>query len=231
MQNHEITAPMNTPAPLLTRNSHTIAHLRALARGAMLQHYLKIGDYLLDQYFDGDAQLYGDNRRNKEVGFDALLADHMQDLDDMGLKATVLRNCIRAFIVWRGLAEDVRKDLDFSDLYALAPVANLTERAKLAQDAVQGAWNNRQVMQAVQAHHQAERRGKKKLGRPTQPMTVKHVAEFMRAAKHLPAQAAHLHPLSVDQREQLRSDVEAVRKKLAKIDAMLDSLAAVKPAS
>jgi hypothetical protein len=220
-------APSPT-APLATRNHATLEHLRNLARGSILHHYLKVGDYLLGSYFDGDAQLYGDHRRSKEAGFEALLADHRAELADLGLQPGVLRNCVRAFIVWRALPDDTRLRLDFTDLSALAPVEDLAGRSKLAHQAVQAGWSTRELTHAVQEHQAGLRKGKKKLGRPTQPAALKHIGALVRAGHKLPTQASHLHALNPTQRQKVRAEVAALQARLVKVAGLLDGLPGAK---
>ena len=218
------TLPATTPPHLVERNDATLVRLRNLARGSILKHYLKVGEYLLDTYFENDAQLYSDKRRNKEAGFDALLTDHRDDLADMGLQPGVLRNCIRAFIVWRALPETTRAGLDFTHLHGLAPIGDLGTRNKLAQQAVDANWTKREVQGAVLKVQVEQRRGKKKLGRPKSPAAIKQVAGVIRAVRHLPTQVAHLAGLSEAQRVLVRADVTEAHAKMAKILALLDGL-------
>ena len=214
-----------TPPHLAERNSATLVRLRNLARGSILKHYLKVGEYLLDTYIEHDAQLYADKRRNKEAGFDALLSDHRDELADMGLQPGVLRNCIRAFLVWRALPEETRASLDFTHLHELAPIADLSTRNKLAQQAADANWSKREVQGAVQKVRGEQRHGKK-LGRPTSPAALKQVAGVTRAAQKLPTEATHLAGLSGAQRGLVRTDVLAVHAKMAAILALLDGLPA-----
>ena len=216
--------PNTLAVSIQSRLDATIAHLQELARGSILRHYLKVGEYLLDTYFDGDAQLYGDNRRNKEAGFDALLGDRRAELAEMGLQPTTLRNSIRAFIVWRALPDATRSALDFTDLYSLAPVADLPAREKLANEAVQEGWSTRQVVDAVQQYQKAHKKPGARTGRPRLPVAFKQVAALVRAGEKLPTRASQLGALSAEQRVELRAGAVALRARLEVLAGLLDGL-------
>lgn len=223
MTETQLVLPAAT-TPVVKRNLATLDHLRNLARGSLLKHYLKVGDYLLDTYFDGDAQLYSDKRRNKEAGFDALLNDHRSDLTDLGLQPGVLRNCIRAFIVWRGLPEATRAGLDFTHLRELSPIGDLGTRNRLAQQAVEASWSKREVKGAVLKVQAEARRGKQKLGRPRSPAPLKQMAGVIRALQQLPTQSSQLAVLTPAQRVLVRADLIEAQGRLAGLLSLLDGL-------
>ncbi len=213
---------------LAQRNAQTLDHLHKIARGSLLHHHLKVGDYLLTTYFDGDAALYSDTRRNKEAGFDALLSQHREQLSEMGLKPSVLRDCVRAHIVWRGLPGHLQGGMDFSALVALAPVADLQERGKLAGRAVGENWTSRQIGQVVLEEAKAHAKHGKKLGRPSLPAGLKHALKVVRAGKSLPTQANQLKSLSVSQRNELHQGALHLRQKLDKLIMLLEAEASEK---
>jgi len=191
---------------------------------------LKVGDYLLSTYFDGDASLYTDARRSKEMGFEGLLSEQRDALTEMGLKPTMLRNCVRAFVVWRGLHPQLRDGFDFSALVALAPLSDLRNREKLAGEALAQKWSAREIGQAVLAENKAQHNHKKKLGRPSLPAALKHALKLVRAGKTLPTHANQLHHLNATQHKELRQGAGHLREKLDKLIAALDAAPAAPPA-
>lgn len=216
-----------TPSPLSPaiahRHQQTLEHLHQIARGSLLHHHLKCGEYLLTNYYDGDSALYADKSRGKEAGFEALLSQHRDALTEMGLKPSLLRDCVRAYIVWRGLHPQLREQLGFSGLVALAPMADLGERELVASEAIQKHWTSRQIGEAVLAENKAHKKGKKKLGRPTLPAGLKHALKVVRAGKGLPTQVSQVKHLSDAQRKELHAGAVHLRDKLDKLIAALSA--------
>ena len=90
-----------------SKHAETLAHLGKLSRTALLDYALKIGGYLVETYFDNDVGAYFDKSRYKASSFADLLDNHAEDLADLDLSGTTLRNYIAAWNVHENLPKEV----------------------------------------------------------------------------------------------------------------------------
>ncbi len=136
------TAPTNDYAPILAR-------LAALSRDLLLAFRLEVGQLMLSEYFGGSARSYRDHDSTKPSSFNDFVRNCQAELEDFGLSATVLRQCIQARVAWDGLPAEVRDRLKFSQIVQLARVGEPNMRARLAFDATQQQWNVAQLRDAI----------------------------------------------------------------------------------
>ena len=151
-----------------------LATLRNLVRDHLLHFRLEVGRVILDTFFNGSAAAYGDKNPNKESTFNDFLAQNAAELDELGLKPWLLRQCVQVQIVYRTLPSTVRDDLGFSRTLALVKVGDPTMRARLANDAlakrltlnqfqdvvdsaIAGTWYDTDPATTTRAHRRSKR--------------------------------------------------------------------------
>ncbi|MFZ4580159.1 MAG: hypothetical protein ACOYOB_17370, partial [Myxococcota bacterium] len=179
-----VVAPApSLPAPYET----TLSHLRQLNRTAYLAYALEVGRYMIDTWFDGDIRIYRDRRSPEHLPFEALLRDCRDDLVDLNLSPSTLRNYMLANAVWRELPESVRTRLDLTHLHSLAGVPDSITRVRLAHDAAELGWPTRELDRAIENALRPPERVVPR-GRPKLPPPVKawhHVSAAARKAEEL----------------------------------------------
>ena len=119
--------------------SEVLATLRGLVHDHLLFFRLEVGRVILDGFFGGDTFAYRDRSPTKESKFNEFQLQHAEELDALGLKPWLLRQCVQVQIVYRTLPPAVRDQLGYSHTLALLPIGDPTLRAKLANEAISKA--------------------------------------------------------------------------------------------
>jgi hypothetical protein len=131
-----------TYAPVLER-------LAGLSRTMLLAFRLEVGKLVLDEFFDGNARAFRDKNPAKEASFAAFAQACQEDLSKLGLSAALVRQCVHAWVAWEALPAQVREQLPYSHVVALAGVAEPTMRARLAMDTTREGWTVAQLRDAI----------------------------------------------------------------------------------
>jgi hypothetical protein len=119
--------------PVLTR-------LAELTLEHMVAYRLAIGELILSEFFEGNAENFSDRSRFKATRFRDFLAACTERLADLGMSESNLRDSVRVHLMVEELDPDVRGRLPFSHLVALTRVPDAAHRRLLADAAVHNDW-------------------------------------------------------------------------------------------
>lgn len=133
-----------------------LAELTALSRDMLLAFRLQVGHVILGRFFGGDSRAYHSQNPNKEASFARFVRNCQEVLIDLGLAGAVVRQCVLARITWDGLPLEVREQLLFSHVVALAGVGDPNARARLAKDTTLGHWSVGKLKAAIDRHQAGE---------------------------------------------------------------------------
>lgn len=172
------SAPPSALAPTSRPYDHVIDALRALSRNARLQYTLSVGDLLLREFWDNDIFEYSNRQKETGSGFESMLKERADDLEDLQLPAATLRRHIRATIVWRQLPNSSREQLDLPVLNALTEVPDTTQRARFAMQAAQEQLRGKEMKARIGTWQQSMRRGERRGPKPS-PQAVKEVRQAL----------------------------------------------------
>ena len=125
-----------SPAAVTEEFAPVISELKSLVRNHLLHFRLEVGRVILDGFFGGDLGAYADRSNTKQSKFSEFLTRNALELEDLGLKAHLVRQCVQVQIVYRTLPPTVRDELGYSHTLALTKVGDPTMRARLANEAV-----------------------------------------------------------------------------------------------
>ena len=125
--------------------------LERLSRQHLLSYRVQVGALLLAQFWDDDPAAFSSRDPGKEVRFNTFFIEHGEDLRRYGLSQRQARNSVRASIVMRTLPVEIREQLFVTQLIELTRLADPTQRARVAQTAVQQNWTVIQLRDAVSA--------------------------------------------------------------------------------
>ena len=128
-----------------------LAQLGKLSRNHLLFFRLEVGSLLLGQFFGGDAAAYHSTDPDKPQSFSAFSKACAEQLADIGLSDTVLRQSIVAHIVVQALPPAAAEKLAFTQIVELTKVSDAATRAVLALASVDNQWTTRELRGAVQA--------------------------------------------------------------------------------
>ncbi len=137
--------------PAKTKDDYAdiLAELGNLSRDLLLTFRLQVGKLMLDRFFAGSAHAYHDKNPGKDSSFVEFARVCQAELNDMGVSAPVARQCILARIAWDGLPPQIREQLRFSHVVALAGVGEPNMRARLAFDAAAQQWKVGELKDAI----------------------------------------------------------------------------------
>lgn len=126
--------------------------LRQLSTGMLLTFRLAAGKRLLERFYAGDIARYRRQDHGKDDSFVRFAQACRQELADIGLSASLARQCIVAHITWQQLPPSVRVQLRLSHVVELGRVGDSTARARLAMDTTLQHWNVGQLKAAIEQH-------------------------------------------------------------------------------
>ncbi len=146
--------------PLLDR---VVGGIREIALRKGLEYYLEVGQYLIDEFFDGDFEHYA-KRGKKHTSFRAL-ANH----PDLPMSYVTLHYAVRVRRQIALLPDDVRGALTFSHHKALLALRDEKARVSLARKAVDKKWTlatlKAEVSKRIAKERASENRGRTPLPR------------------------------------------------------------------
>ena len=100
----------------------TLERLAQLSRNHLLYFRLEVGRLMLEEFFQGDAEAYRSHSPHKDHRFSDFLAAHREDIRELGLGESVLRQCIVARITVSTLPPGTIEKLVFTHVVELARV-------------------------------------------------------------------------------------------------------------
>ncbi|HND34473.1 MAG TPA: hypothetical protein PLA94_30935, partial [Myxococcota bacterium] len=129
----------------------TLERLAQLSRNHLLYFRLEVGRLMLEEFFHGDADAYLSHAPDKDHRFSDFLAAHREDIRELGLGESVLRQCIVAQITISTLPPGTVEKLLFTHVVELARVDDDATRRLLAVATMDNKWSSRQLRDAVNA--------------------------------------------------------------------------------
>ena len=135
--------------PAKDEYSDILGDLARLSRTLLLTFRLEVGELMLQRFFGGSGHAYRDKNPSKEAKYAEFARTCESELSDFGLSIHVLRQCILARIAWDGLPSEVREQLRFNHVVALASVGEPNDRARLAMDTTLQGWSVAQLKDAI----------------------------------------------------------------------------------
>jgi hypothetical protein len=139
----------DTPLTSLTSFDAIVERLEHLTTAHALAHRLQVGQVLLDAFYDGDLHAYQSRAPDKAVRLEEFLRERQEVLAQLGLSGRLLRQCVRAYAVWRTLPPLARAGLRLGQLALLTRLADPSARAAVAVAALRHGWTQRQLTDAV----------------------------------------------------------------------------------
>lgn len=134
---------------LPTQYVEVLRRIDQLTRAHGLVYDLSVGALILEFFFGGSAQEYYSRDRSKETVFFDFVVACKDELAAHGQSESKLRNCVRAYLVYRGLPQEAKDSLLFSHLVELARCHDATLRTRLAYAAIEADWTVNQLRDAV----------------------------------------------------------------------------------
>ncbi len=129
--------------------AHVLSELERLGRAHLLVHDLAVGQFLLQQFWGGDARAFHSQDPTKQLSFAKFAEECSESLAHLGQSADRLNRCVRAHLVYRTLPQVLQGQLLLSHLLELGRCADPTLRTRLALVAVQEGWSLPTLRDAV----------------------------------------------------------------------------------
>ena len=123
----------------------------ALVHDHLLYFRLEVGRVVLDEFFGGDGFAYSDRSYAKQTKFTQFLETYPEQVEAIGLKPWLLRECVQVHIVHKTLPPAVRERLGYSHTLELVRVSDPTKRPQLANAAIAQEMTVRQFRDTVGA--------------------------------------------------------------------------------
>ena len=204
---------------------------------------VRVGRILVEQLYGGDFDAIHDRSRAQESSFRAFYRRHRVVLMDWNLGDSVLRRCLAAAEVARGVPEDLLRKIDFTHLWHLRRVGDPAWRAALIKLTAENQWSVAELRQVIAqadagaelTDADAERAGLQPLvpPEPASPVPpprplrgVSVVRRFKQTAGAVDALVASVttpgsKPLSNDQADQAWRTVDHIEARLSLLKARL----------
>lgn len=115
---------------------------------------VRVGQALVNHLADGDFEALRASLDQKDSLYSAFVRRHGGVLTTLGLRPDTLRRCLTAAEVAEGMSEADFRDLGFTRLVALAPVADPAWRQALTRLALDNDWTVAELRAAI-AHADA----------------------------------------------------------------------------
>lgn len=144
-----MTTAIAQPGTTTNEFEDLLHDLRQLSKGMLLAFRLAAGKRLLDRFYDGDIAAYRSHDPSKDANFTRFAQVCRQELADIGLSASMARQCMLAHSTWQLLPPQVREQLALSHVVELGRVGDPTARARLAMDTTLNRWSVGQLKDAI----------------------------------------------------------------------------------
>lgn len=218
---------------LPTEYVEVLRRIDQLTRAHGLVYDLSIGALILEFFFGGNAQEYYSRDHSKETVFYDFVGVCRDELAAQGQSESKLRNCVRAYLVYRGLPQQAKDTLLFSHLVELARCRDTTLRNRLAFAAIEADWTVSQLREAVsrtrspQPEPQDPVPPDPELGKPRTLSAARLVSKGEKLVPQFAAWIDHWakadpSKLSKRQRERLDASVAALELQLAALRGRLN---------
>ena len=209
----------------------TLERLAQLSRNHLLYFRLEVGRLMLEEFFHSDADAYRSHSPDKDHRFSDFLAVHRQDIRELGLGESVLRQCIVAHIAVATLPPGTVEKLLFTHVVELARVEDTATRKLLAEATTENQWSSRQLRDAVSSaaagrwiDAQPELPGLQPAAPPETPekqiQLGRVVTRFEKAAEDLDDLGLQLSGRTVSglQKRRVREALERLKAKIAELE-------------
>ena len=210
--------------------AEVLRRIDQLTRAHGMVYDLSIGALCLEFFFGGSAEEYYSRDRSKETVFADFVATCREALATHGQSESRLRNCVRAYLVYRGLPSQAKEALLFSHLVELARCRDPGIRARLAAATIECEWTVAQLRDAVtMARGDARPEPAAPSAAPAPTPRLSAARLVSRGEKFVPAvaswtsaiAAADPAKLTRGQRERLRQAITSLEAKLTELRARL----------
>jgi len=228
LQPHTLIAVVaEAPAPY----AEVLRRIDQLTRAHGMVYDLSIGALILEYFFGGSASEYYSRDRCKETAFADFVSTCREALATHGQSETRLRNCVRAYLVYRTLPSQAKEALLFSHLVELARCRDPGIRARLATATIECDWTVTQLRDAVTLARgdlpPEPANGDAGQGAPVGLSPARLVTRGEKLVPAIQAWARALGQagtgtLTARQRERLRAAIAAVEGQLATLRAHID---------
>ncbi len=174
----------------------------------------EVGQYILDNFFDGDYQKFADPSSAKEGSFRALLSR-----EDLLLGNTTLYNFVRVSHQLELLPSDLVDRLTLTQHRALLPLPDPKLKEKLARRALDQGWTSSVLEAEVSKHLPVSRRGRKPS--PLVVKTIHRVAKALNSSRVEAFDADEIRRLGPERTAALAAQLE---ENLARLEVLRKAL-------
>ncbi len=155
---------------------NVVADITKLHMASGLVYHLKLGELLLERFFNGDGKEYA-QREKRHASFRALASR-----EDLPMSASTLYNAVAVTRQYAALPEAVASQLHMAHHRALLPLRDDRTRQRLAKKAVDKGLTKNQLKAEVDKARSNEQADEKR-GRPALPAFQKTLNLFGRVAR------------------------------------------------
>ena len=190
-----------------------IEHLQSIWRQGLLQTVVTVGDYLIQQFFDGSLAGAASLSPTKPAALGRLLAR----APEIGVSVHQLRVAVRIAAQYRQLPVAVAAELSVSH-HELLLVVPPDDKLRLAKAAIKEELPKRAFLQLIRRDHPAHEGG-----RPPDPRQV----VWLRSLERVMDEVAMKKPLEAEAlRELSESDVRQMETRLGRCRERIDGILA-----
>lgn len=181
--------------------------IRALLLTKRLELAASLHRYVLDEFFDGSWENYSQRGKFKSRAFEALTQSA-----ELGVGRETLHEWLRVGEQLRQLPGALAQQLSVEHHRALLRVADSSDKARLAQEALQAQWSAKEL--AGHVRQQLPPRPRPGAGRPVQARLFQRLAATATAARKLDRErlAAEASHWTEHQRKQAKERAQLLRE-------------------
>ncbi|HEU4407537.1 MAG TPA: hypothetical protein VFS43_19885 [Polyangiaceae bacterium] len=151
--------------------NEALDHIRNLWTQGLLSTVVSLGDYIIEKFYGGDVREARSQRPHKPAALSRLLARK----DELPISAHALKQAVRISVQYRELPPALAERLSKTQHEALLPVADVEQKRRLAEQAVEQQWSGRQLAERANSM-----KGPHAGGRPMLPPPVRYIGAVLR---------------------------------------------------
>lgn len=194
--------------------------------GEMKKSAVEIGQYVLDTFFQGDAEKVSSKNPKKNASYAALIERCGRDLP---LNKTTLSNWVGIALMSKRLpaADAAFKQLPSSYQEALLPLRDATKVEKFAGEATANNWSQRDLREKVAKERTRSHKKDDGRGRPPTPAVLKALSgggnAFIPKDGEKPFSLSHVKELNAEQAKRALKMARNLANDLAELIGRLES--------
>ena len=194
-----------------------LKRIAKITRRATVDIVVEVGDHLVQGFFGGDLELARSNQANKPESLRAVL----RRVAEVDADASMVRRSIRLSVQYRDLPATLASRLSLRQHFALLPVADKKEKARLGARALAEKLNAVALERLVRAEHGPALTGRKPKSELARALGAARRA-LLTAAIEAELPILKLRAIDPAVREEMEEAVRAVRERLERIsDALM----------